>query len=143
MRGDDIRHRPFFAQKSEGDSPRLLKLWEAWLTPRAWCGTAANRSVARRRIPCSSNRGRDAERGSARRGRPSFHRLDHLQAFDRVDDTVAKAVEGAHGNLLEPHSKAADTAAGMNLTFSNYPRNTTFIPDLIEQMEIEIKRHNT
>ena len=36
-----------------------------------------------------------------------------------------------------------DTAAGMNLTFSNYPRNTTFILDLIEQMEIEIKRHNT
>ena len=36
-----------------------------------------------------------------------------------------------------------DTAAGMNVTFANYPRNTTFIPDLIEQMEIEIKRHNT
>ena len=36
-----------------------------------------------------------------------------------------------------------DTAAGMNVTFANFPRNTTFIPDLIEQMEIEIKRHNT
>lgn len=36
-----------------------------------------------------------------------------------------------------------DTAAGMNVTFANYPRNTTFIPNLIEQMEIEIKRHNT
>lgn len=36
-----------------------------------------------------------------------------------------------------------DTAAGMNVTFADYPRNTTFIPHLIEQMEIEIKRHNT
>ena len=36
-----------------------------------------------------------------------------------------------------------DTAAGMNVTFADYPRNTTFIPHLIEQMELEIKRHNT
>jgi hypothetical protein len=35
-----------------------------------------------------------------------------------------------------------DTAAGMNVTFADYPRNTTFIPHLIEQMELEIKRHN-
>ena len=34
-----------------------------------------------------------------------------------------------------------DTVADMNLTFSNYPRNTKFIPDLIEQMELEIKKH--
>ena len=35
-----------------------------------------------------------------------------------------------------------DTAAGMNVTFADYPRNADFIPDLIEQMEREIKHYN-
>ena len=33
-----------------------------------------------------------------------------------------------------------DEAAGMNLSFSEYPRNTTYIPDLIEKMLDMIKK---
>lgn len=37
--------------------------------------------------------------------------------------------------------KMIDTAAGMDLTFSEYPRNSAFIPDLIEKMEQMIKSY--
>lgn len=69
---------------------------------------------------------------------PSLRAVVFKEALSDIE--VCRKLEEYIGR--EKVIEMIDTAAGMNLTFSNYPRNTTFIPNLIEQMELKIKQYN-
>lgn len=66
---------------------------------------------------------------------PSLRAVIFKEALKDIE--VCRKLEGYIGR--ENVIKMIDSAAGMNLTFSEYPRNSGFIPSLIEEMEIMIK----
>ena len=55
------------------------------------------------------------------------------------DIEICRMLEGLIGR--DEVIRMIDEAAGMKLTFSEYPRNINFIPDLIEEMEQKIKEY--
>ena len=66
---------------------------------------------------------------------PSLRAVVFKEALEDIQ--VCKKLEEIIGR--EKVIELIDNEAGMNLTFSDYPRNNEFIPDLIEKMEEMIK----
>ncbi len=69
---------------------------------------------------------------------PSLRAVVFKEALDDVE--ICKTLERYIGR--EAVVKMIDDFAGMNLTFSEYPRNNNYIPELIEQMQALIKKHS-
>ena len=66
---------------------------------------------------------------------PSLRAIIFKEALNDIE--ICRTLEGFIGR--EKVIEMIDEAAGMNLTFSEYPRNPEYIPDLIEKMEQMIK----
>ncbi len=68
---------------------------------------------------------------------PSLRALVFKEALNDIE--VCRTLESyiGHDKVVE----MIDEAAGMNVTFSEYPRNSRYIPELIEKMEQLIKEH--
>ncbi len=68
---------------------------------------------------------------------PSLRAVVFKEALNDIE--VCRMLEGYIGR--DEVINMIDSAAGMNLTFSEYPKNSEFIPSLIEKFEQIIKSH--
>lgn len=68
---------------------------------------------------------------------PSLRAVVFKEALNDIE--VCRTLESFIGR--DEVIKMIDSAAGMDLTFSEYPRNSAFIPDLMEKMEQMIKSY--
>ena len=68
---------------------------------------------------------------------PSLRAIIFKEALEDIE--ICKKLESYIGR--EKVVEMIDKEAGMDLTFSNYPRNNDYIPELIEKMEQLIKEH--
>ncbi len=68
---------------------------------------------------------------------PSLRAIIFKEALNDIE--ICRTLESFIGR--DKVIEMIDAAAGMNLTFAEYPRNNEFVPSLIEEMEKEIKKH--
>ena len=68
---------------------------------------------------------------------PSLRGLIFKEALEDIEK--CRVLEGFIGR--DKVIEMIDNAAGMNITFSQYPRNPEFIPELIEKIELMIKSY--
>jgi hypothetical protein len=68
---------------------------------------------------------------------PSLRAIVFKEALQDVD--ICKKLEGYIGR--EAVIKMIDEEAGMNVTFKEYPRNSSYVPDLMTRMKEMIAKY--
>ena len=68
---------------------------------------------------------------------PSLRAVIFKEALNDIE--ICRTLEAYIGR--DEVVRMIDDAAGMNVTFADYPRNNDYIPDLIENMEKMIKKY--